>query len=75
VPLFDMENTYTEYKQWLASENIEIEKSVEDTYKKALNKLQKIQIFEDRLVSFITYLLNTITFYFLNCITMLFVLS
>ncbi|XP_025423964.1 squamous cell carcinoma antigen recognized by T-cells 3-like [Sipha flava] len=51
VPLFDMENTYTEYKQWLASENIEIEKSVEDTYKKALNKLQKIQIFEDRLLS------------------------
>lgn len=47
-----MENTYAEYKQWLASENIEIEKSVEDSYKKALNKLQKIQIFEDRLVRF-----------------------
>lgn len=47
-----MENTYAEYKQWLASENLETEKSTEDSYNKALNKLQKIQIFEDRLVSF-----------------------
>lgn len=48
-----MENTHTEYQQWLASENIEEEKSIEDSYKRALSKLQQIQVFEDRLVSFI----------------------
>lgn len=53
VPLFDMENTFAEYQQWLSSENLEKDKSIEDGYNRALNKLQKIQIFEDRLVSFI----------------------
>jgi len=47
-----MENTYAEYEQWLTSENLEKEKSTEDAYNKALNKLQQIQVFEDRLVSF-----------------------
>jgi len=46
-----MENTYAEYQQWLASENLEKEKSVEDGYNKALGKLQKIQVFEYHLVS------------------------
>lgn len=53
VPLFDMENTYAEYQQWLTLENLEKEKSTEDGYNKALRKLQQIQIFEDSLVSFI----------------------
>lgn len=48
-----MENTYAEYKQWLISENLEIEKSIEDSYNKALSKLQQIQVFEDHLVNFI----------------------
>lgn len=48
-----MENTYAEYLRWLVSENVEKEKSVEDGYNRALNKLQQIQVFEDRLVSFI----------------------
>lgn len=52
VPLFDMENTYEEYQQWLISENLEKEKSTMDAYNKALSKLQQIQVFEDRLVSF-----------------------
>jgi squamous cell carcinoma antigen recognized by T-cells 3 len=52
VPLFDMENTYAEYQQWLTTENLEIEKSTVDAYNKALSKLQQIQVFEDRLVSF-----------------------
>lgn len=52
VPLFDMENTYAEYQQWLTSENLEKEKSIEDGYNRALIKLQQIQIFEDRLVRF-----------------------
>lgn len=52
VPLFDMENTYEEYQQWLISENLEKEKSTVDAYNKALSKLQQIQVFEDRLVSF-----------------------
>jgi len=52
VPLFDMENTYVEYQQWLTTENLEIEKSTVDAYNKALSKLQQIQVFEDRLVSF-----------------------
>lgn len=52
VPLFDMENTYVEYQQWLALENLEKEKSTEDGYNKALHKLQQIQVFEDNLVSF-----------------------
>jgi len=52
VPLFDMENTYAEYQQWLISENLETEKSTVDAYNKALSKLQQIQVFEDRLVSF-----------------------
>lgn len=52
VPLFDMENTYVEYQQWLTTENLEVEKSTVDAYNKALSKLQQIQIFEDRLVSF-----------------------
>lgn len=50
VPLFDMENTYAEYQQWLISENLEKEKSTVDAYNKALSKLQQIQVFEDRLV-------------------------
>lgn len=58
VPLFDMENTYAEYQQWLASENLEKEKSVEDGYNKALSKLQKIQVFEYRLVSSYYFCLN-----------------
>lgn len=53
VPLFDMENSHLEYLRWLASANVEKEKSIEDGYNRALNKLQKIQVFEDRLVSFI----------------------
>lgn len=53
VPLFDMENTYSEYLRWLVSANVEKEKSIEDGYNRALNKLQQIQVFEDRLVSFI----------------------
>lgn len=52
VPLFDMENTYTEYQQWLTTENLKEEKSTVDAYNKALSKLQQIQVFEDRLVSF-----------------------
>jgi len=52
VPLFDMENTFVEYQQWLTTENLEIEKSTVDAYNKALSKLQQIQVFEDRLVSF-----------------------
>lgn len=52
VPLFDMENTYAEYQQWLSSENLEKEKEIEDGYNRALSKLQQIQIFEDRLVCF-----------------------
>lgn len=48
-----MENTYAEYQQWLSSENLEKDKSIEDGYNRALSKLQKIQVFEDRLVSFI----------------------
>ncbi|XP_050434403.1 squamous cell carcinoma antigen recognized by T-cells 3 [Adelges cooleyi] len=51
VPLFDMEHTYAEYKQWLVEENIEEDKAVEDGYKRALSKLQKIQVFEDNLLS------------------------
>lgn len=51
VPLSNMENTYAEYQQWLASENVEKEKLIEDGYNKALSKLQQIQVFEDRLVS------------------------
>lgn len=51
VPLFDMENTYAEYQQWLTAENLENEKSTVDAYNKALGKLQQIQVFEDRLVS------------------------
>lgn len=47
-----MENTYAEYLEWLALEGVEREKSTEDGYKKALDKLQQIQVFEDRLVSF-----------------------
>lgn len=58
VPLFDMENTYAEYQQWLTSENLEKEKSIEDGYNRALSKLQQIQIFEDRLVSFHFYYHN-----------------
>jgi len=46
-----MENTYAEYQQWLVSENLERDKSIEDGYNKALNKLQKIQVFENNLVS------------------------
>lgn len=53
VPLFDMENTYLEYLRWLVSANVEKEKLIEDGYNRALNKLQQIQVFEDRLVSFI----------------------
>lgn len=55
-----MENTYAEYKQWLASENLEEEKSIKDGYNKALSRLQQIQIFEDRLVSifFISFLIS-----------------
>lgn len=53
VPLFDMENTYLEYLRWLVSANVEKEKSIEDGYNRALKKLQQIQVFEDRLVSFI----------------------
>lgn len=53
VPLFNMENTYAEYKQWLALENLEKDKLIEDGYNKALVKLQQIQVFEDRLVSII----------------------
>lgn len=52
VPLFDMENTYIEYQQWLTVESLEIEKSTVDAYNKALSKLQQIQVFEDHLVSF-----------------------
>lgn len=52
-----MENTYAEYKDWLTSENLEIEKSIEDGYNKALSKLQQIQVFEDRLVRFIILIL------------------
>ncbi|CAH1722535.1 squamous cell carcinoma antigen recognized by T-cells 3-like [Aphis gossypii] len=51
VPLFDMENTYVEYQQWLTTENLEVEKSTVDAYNKALSKLQQIQVFEDRLLS------------------------
>lgn len=51
VPLLNMENTYAEYQQWLASENLEKDKLIEDAYNKALNKLQQIQVFEDRLVN------------------------
>lgn len=56
VPLFDMENTYAEYQQWLTAENLEKEKSTVDAYNKALSKLQQIQVFEDRLVSFYSLL-------------------
>lgn len=52
VPLVDMEMTYEEYQNWLVSENLEKEKSTEDAYNRALSKLQKIQVFEDRLVSY-----------------------
>ncbi|XP_001946245.2 squamous cell carcinoma antigen recognized by T-cells 3 isoform X2 [Acyrthosiphon pisum] len=51
VPLFDMENTYAEYQQWLTAENLEKEKSTVDAYNKAFSKLQQIQVFEDRLLS------------------------
>jgi len=47
-----MENTNVEYLEWLKSEGVEKEKSTEDGYNRALSKLQQIQIFEDRLVSF-----------------------
>lgn len=47
-----MENTHAEYLEWLALEGVEKEKSTEDGYNRALSKLQQIQIFEDRLVSF-----------------------
>lgn len=52
VPLINMEMTYEEYQNWLASENLEKEKSTEDAYNRALSKLQQIHVFEDRLVSF-----------------------
>jgi len=47
-----MENTYAEYQEWLTTENLEKEKPTVDAYNKALSKLQQIQVFEDRLVSF-----------------------
>lgn len=62
VPLFDMENTYAEYQQWLTAENLEKEKSTVDAYNKALSKLQQIQVFEDRLVSLYSlYFINNLS--------------
>lgn len=51
-----MEKTYEEYQQWLTSENMEKDKSIDDGYKRALSKLQKIQVFEDRLVSVLLFI-------------------
>ncbi|XP_050527291.1 squamous cell carcinoma antigen recognized by T-cells 3-like [Daktulosphaira vitifoliae] len=51
VPLFDMESNFNEYKEWLLSEGLEEDKAIEDSYKRALNKLQQIQVFEDNLLS------------------------
>lgn len=67
VPLFDMENTYAEYQQWLTAENLEKEKSTVDAYNKALSKLQQIQVFEDRLVSFYSLLFIKSSSYKLKC--------
>ncbi|KAJ8312590.1 hypothetical protein KUTeg_009963 [Tegillarca granosa] len=47
VPLFDMEETYAEMKEWLQEE--EIDTYTNQAYKKALSKLQKIKPYEDGL--------------------------
>lgn len=47
IPLLDMEKTFEEYKEWLDNE---VHSSVEQSYKRAKNKLSKLQPFEDSLI-------------------------
>ncbi|GFT14213.1 squamous cell carcinoma antigen recognized by T-cells 3 [Nephila pilipes] len=49
VPLFDMERTYTEFKEFEMEEYKPTNTFVDNMYKKALNKLKQLQPFEDAL--------------------------
>lgn len=48
-PLMYMENTYAEYKEWLAGDDVEEE--VEKDYKDSLSQLSNITQYEDKLIS------------------------
>ncbi|XP_064613155.1 squamous cell carcinoma antigen recognized by T-cells 3-like [Liolophura sinensis] len=49
VPLNDMEETYSEFRQWMS--DIEVDQKTAAAYNKARDKLKKIQPFEDALLS------------------------
>lgn len=49
VPLFDMERTYTEFKEFEMEEYKPTNTFVDQAYKKALNKLKQLQPYEDAL--------------------------
>ncbi|GFQ70924.1 squamous cell carcinoma antigen recognized by T-cells 3 [Trichonephila clavata] len=49
IPLFDMERTYTEFKEFEMEEYKPTNSYINQTYKKALNKLKQLQPYEDAL--------------------------
>lgn len=71
--MVDMEQTWEEYEEWRASlgENEDIPHHVQEAYKKALEKLQELSVYEAELVKTI-YSINYILVFSLDFFNLLY---